>query len=1475
MKKTHKAIDSVYGLSPLQEGILFHTLERSGEDKYIVQVSCRIPGLHHDRWRAAWSRVIRRHDVLRTAFAWQKVAKPVQVVVAEASPDWEELSWPATDAGNCARELRSFLRDDRRRGINIAKAPLMRMTTVWLGNGECLFIWTYHHLILDAWSASIVMSGVLAAYAGDDEHALLTPPRFAAYLQHRATRSRRRAEHFWESHFKELGRPPRLLLSAPEGARGEGEMCSCSRESSLEVAQAITAFTRRMRCTLAHVVQAAWALILHRYCDSDEVVFGWVVSDRPADIAGIEGMVGLMVDTVPVRIRVSRTGTPQALINQIARVCMDVGEHSHLPLPEIQRLAGIAGGESLFETIVVIENLPAQLAPHKQSALAVSDRCAHWRTTYSLSLMAAFEERLKLQIAYDDHQHRPVAVNRLLDELHRLIEAVVAEPEASLDSIMDRAGLSCMGSYRSGPVTPLSDMPISADILARAGSMPDALALEALAAPGSALTGAALVESVRELTHTLKTRGIRRGDVVALEMRRSVGLVVAMLAVMESGAAFLPVDPALPALRKDFMIENSAACLRITDTEIIPIVASGSPPALLHGAAPVAYILYTSGSSGRPKGVAVGQRSLRALLESMAREPGLSQLDVLLATTTISFDISLLELLLPLLQGARLVLSPEGLLRDAESVAAALEQYGVTVMQATPTTWRMLAGAGWRGKANLRVWSGGEYLDRELAEWLVQCTEAVWNLYGPTETTIWSMRARVLPGQQTMDLGEPIENTYIRLLDGHGRHAARGIPAEIFIGGAGVAAGYVVEEGQSAFQSDPFHPDSSQRLYRTGDLARLDEQGRFCYVGRKDAQVKFRGMRLELAEIEGLLTEHPGVSQAAVKVCSIGGIDELVAYVVVNETVADADLLALLAARLPHGQVPARLVRLDLLPTTFNGKLDRAALPVPESRDLVSRGGETTSSVIEQVVAQIWATALSVPALRPCDNFFSEGGHSLKVIAAIAGINRAFSVAVPLSLLFQNPTPTQFARALERVLAGEAHGPAVIPGRTKRGVPQPLSSGQQRLWYVTRMDPGERPYLLAAAVKLTGRLDVPLLCRAFGSLQRRHCILRTVFREEGGRASQIVQADASLNFEVLDPAIDEAASGEWVRAEIARQVAKDLPLSGGVPARASLIRRSPTEHVLLLMIHHMLVDEWALGLLIQDLGRCYEALSCGSELTADEVALDFIDFAVAEQLKWEQHGYAREIAYWRQKLADLPLTTLPARRARPNVLVFRGANHTACISAELYSSIVRLAKSRAVTPFVVLLTGFLALLHRYLARTDLCVGMMDAGRDDPAIENIVGPFARPLALRVDLGEETSFESHLQTVQKTLIEGWLHRDAPFEHIVSSVSASRRTHVNPLFQIMLVMQNLRGAPPDFAGIQVEPLAVDTAIAEFDLMVEMFETQGGLTLRFSYNSNLYSATEISLFARRYESLLWVVSDDPAVPVSGIDVLQRDEAV
>lgn len=1472
MKGKHEAIDSVYGLSPLQEGILFHTLDRAGEDKYIVQVSCRLASLHHGRWRAAWSRVIRTHDVLRTAFAWQKVAKPVQVVLTEAIPDWQELSWKQDQGWE--QQLQSFLREDRKRGINIASAPLMRMTTVQLGGGACLFIWTYHHLILDAWSASIVMSDVLLNYAGDDELTAPAPPRFAAYLQHRATRSRRRAELFWESHFKGLGKSSRLQLSAPEGARGEGEMRAASRESSLEVAQAMTAFTRRMRCTLAHLVQAAWALMLHRYCDADDVVFGWVVSDRPADIVGVEGMVGLMVDTVPVRIAVSPTDSAQALLGRIGRICVDVAEHSHLPLPEIQRLAGVAGGESLFETIVVIENLPAQSAPHKQSAVQVNNRCAHWRTTYSLSLMAAFEDKLKLQIAYDDHQHRPVTVERLLGELHRLIEAIMAEPEASLDRIMDRAAMSCTSAYRTGPSTTLSDVPISADVLTRAASRPDAPAVEVAVTPGTGLTGAALVESVRHLNSILATHGIGRGDVVALEMSRTVALVVAMLAVMESGAAFVPIDPALPDLRKRFMIENSSARLRVTDRQITPIAVSGPAPACLQGATPVAYILYTSGSSGRPKGVAVGHGSLRALLESMARQPGLSQADVLLATTTISFDISLLELLLPLLQGARLVLAPEGLLRDTERLAAALTQYAVTVMQATPTTWRMLAASDWAGKLDLRVWSGGEYLDRELAEFLARRTAAVWNLYGPTETTIWSMRARVLPGQQTLDLGDPIDNTCIRLLDRHGRHAVRGIPAEIFIGGAGVAVGYVMEDGRSAFQSDPFDASGRGRLYQTGDLARVDEEDRVCYLGRKDAQVKFRGMRLELAEIESVLSEHPCVAHAAAKVCVIGGVEELVAYVVLKDTVADADLIALMAARLPYGQAPQRLVRLEALPTTFNGKLDRAALPAPQSNTGAHHGGAVTPSVIEQVVAQTWAATLSVPSLGPHDNFFSEGGHSLKVITAIAAINRTFAVTVPLSVLFQNPTPSEFARALEEFLAGEAHRHQGLPSRTERGVPQPLSSGQQRLWYITKIDPGERPYLLAAAVKLTGQIDEPLFCRAFEALQRRHCILRTVFREEGGRPSQIVQAEPSLQLAVIDPPGD-AADGDWVKAEIVRQVARDLPLSGGVPARASLLRCSPTENILLLMIHHMLVDEWALGLLIQDLGRCYEALRSGSGLTADESALDFIDFAAAEQLRLEQNGYAREFVYWKQKLANVPLTSLPTRRARPSVLAFRGGNHTACIPRELYSSVARLAKAHAVTPFVVLLTGFLALLHRYLARTDLCVGVMDAGRDDPAIENVVGPFARPLALRVELGGETAFESHLQTVQKTLIEAWLHREAPFEHIVSTVSASRRTHINPLFQIMLVMQNLRGAAPDFAGIQVEPLAVDTAIAEFDLMIEMFETHAGLTLRCSYNSNLYSAAEIDLFARRYESLFWVVTDDPAVPVSGIDVLQRDEAV
>jgi amino acid adenylation domain-containing protein len=1013
------------------------------------------------------------------------------------------------------------------------------------------------------------------------------------------------------------------------------------------------------------------------------------------------------------------------------------------------------------------------------------------------------------------------------------------------------------------------------------------------------LSGLSLVEAVAELRASLVARGVGKGCVIALELERTPGLLVAMLATMESGAAFLPIDPSLPELRKAYMIEDSGARFQILDRRAKdPASSQGEPPlqldfeiAELRGLSresttmgvseSVAYVLYTSGSSGRPKGVMISHRSLRNVLHSMASNPGLEKGDVLLATTTISFDIALLELLLPLLQGAKLVLAPDGFLRDVQDVANALTRFDVTVMQATPTTWRMLAATGWQGKENLRVWSGGEHLSRDLANFLLGRVQAVWNLYGPTETTIWSMVAKVVPGEAVVDLGEPIENTHVALLDRYGRHAPRNVPAELVIGGAGVALGYTSsEEGEEVFCVDAVESEMHERAYRTGDLVRLGDDNLIRYVGRKDSQVKLRGIRLELSEVERVLGEHENVTQAAVKVCAIDGVDELVAYVVVSGDVRDEHVLSAVQTRLPKAQTPKLIVRLESLPTTFNGKLDRSSLPDPRVVPGFRRGDGISPSVVEQIVTQVWAAALSVPSVGVRDNFFSLGGHSLNVIAAIAGINRAFGTSVPLARLFQFPTPLEFARELEIELkasgmAAQNERTGLCPVLTRRGEPQPLSSGQQRLWYVTQLDPGERPYVLAAAVRLRGVLDVAALSAAFESIQHRHSVLRTIFREEGGKPMQVVQADTSLHLKVVAAPAGESDVSLWVRQEINRLINLHLPLRGDVPARASLIRESPDEHVLLLMIHHILVDEWALGLLIQDLGIAYEEMRSGKVVERETGRLDFVDFAVAEQARLEANGFSREIAYWREKLADAPITSLPSRQARPNVPVFRGGNLTSSIPGDLYSSIVRLARSRAVTPFVVLLTGFLALLQRYLARADLCVGIMDSGRDDPSVENIVGPFARPLALRVEFGGETPFSTHLEGVQKTLIEGWVNRDAPFEQVVNSVGASRKTNINPMFQIMIVMQNMRGMTATFDGVTVEPVAVDTAIAEFDLMIEMFETCDGLTIRFSYNSNLYTKDEIDLLARRYESVFWVVTDDPSIPISAIDLLQRDEAV
>ncbi|MEV0683556.1 non-ribosomal peptide synthase/polyketide synthase [Nocardia sp. NPDC050378] len=1052
------------------------------------------------------------------------------------------------------------------------------------------------------------------------------------------------------------------------------------------------------------------------------------------------------------------------------------------------------------------------------------------------------------------------------------------------------------------------------------------------------LTYAEFGVRVARLARHLIGLGAGPGSLVAVAMRRGVEQLVAVHAVLAAGAAYVPVDPDHPADRTAYVLAQTAPVCVLTvagsglgvgesviEVDTLDLSAlSGDPIADGERCAPLrpenlAYVLFTSGSTGRPKGVAVPHRAVVNQLRWLQSACPLGADDVVLQKTPFTFDASVWELLWPLQVGARLVLAASDGHRDPAYLAAVTARHNVSVVQYVPSVLAAVmaettgtagdphhrSGDVSRRQSALRlVFAGGEALTTELARTVRERTGAtVVNLYGPTETAIQVTTHRFADDQgATVPIGSPVAETSVYVLDSRLHPVPAGVPGELYVAGVQLADGYHRRADLTAerFVANPF--GTGERLYRTGDLVtwRTTATGpALHYLGRTDFQVKLRGLRIEPAEIEAALTTVPGVGRAVVVVRSDDGkLDQLVAYIVRDNTEAEpvadarsasptvgvdgtvsgapnrdactpAELDAAVFATLPAYMVPGAYVFLDELPLTTSGKLDRRALPAPQARRTVHREPATT---IERIVAATFAGVLELDRVGADDDFFALGGNSLVATQVAARLGAALDARVAVRELFEASTVSGLAQRLDTLRGtGSRRGP--VAGRRPRRIP--LSPAQQRMWFLHRFDPRSAAYHIPVAIRLSGDLDVAALRAALGDLVARHETLRTTYPEFDGQATQLVG----------EPVVPELTVTGVAATDVSGAVAEVL--SGGfditteVPVRVALLRVTPTEHVLVLVVHHIAADGWSMGPLTRDLVAAYAARATGSAPQLPPLTVHYADYAL-----WQTEGLgsvddpdaplARQLGYWRHRLAALPdVITLPTDRRRPLIATNRGATFRTAFDADLHRGIEELARARRATTFMVLHAGLAVLLARLSAGSDIVVGTPVAGRGHRELDDLVGMFVNTLVLRAEVRGETGFADLLDQVRADDLDAFDNADVPFETLVDAVNPARSQGYSPLYQVSLALQNQRRAAFELPGLTLSGLELPDAPIEVDLdftFVDRFGADGepdGLDLELRYATDLFDAETVAAMATMLELVLRAAVRAPATPVGDLELL------
>ncbi|HEX7242510.1 MAG TPA: amino acid adenylation domain-containing protein, partial [Longimicrobiaceae bacterium] len=1051
-------LEAVYPLSPMQQGILYHTVLGAGrgDQPYLVQLTLEVRGaLEPAAYERAWRETVAAHGALRTGFVWEGVDEPLQVVEEGADLPWRWEDWRALPAEEREARWEAYLREDRARGFDLARPPLVRVAVFRVGDEAYRLAWTKHHLVLDGWSGAQVLREVSARYEAlrAGRGADLPRPRpyrdFVAWLR---AQDESAPEAFWREALRGFRAPTPLALPKAEEPRAgyDAAELRLSGEASRELA----AFARARKLTMNTLVQGAWALVLSRYAGEEDVVFGATVSGRPGELAGVEQMVGLFINTLPVRARL-RPGAPAGeWLAELQEEQAEARRFEHSPLVQVQGWSEVPAGEPLFDSLLVFENYPVD------EALRDATKGGPWiaggrsleRTTFPLTLMVVPGAATALRAAYDTARFDGGGVRRMLGHLAAAMAEMARDPGRRLDSVAllsdaERGAVLAAGrgERRSWEAGTLHGV-----FRAQVERTPDAVAV----------TRGAERWSYRELDRRsdalaarLRRVGVRPEARVCVLLERAPEMVAALLGVLKAGGAYVPLDPTHPADRLAYVLEDSGARVLLTQeslrgvlaaegVEVVTVDATSGDSVEVPDAGDVtpghlAYVIYTSGSTGRPKGVMGTHGAAVHFLRGMVECPGADASDAFLAVTTLTFDPSVLEVFLPLMVGARVVVADREQAADGTRLARLIEDEGVTVVQATPTTWRLLLLSGWTGDPRLRLLTGGEALPAELAGELRSRTGSVWNVYGPTETTVWATVHRALEGDPSdpVAVGRPIPEVEGYVLDPYGNPAPEGVAGELYLGGPGVARGYGGRPELTAerFVPDPFSGASGARMYRTGDRVRRRRDGALEFLGRVDFQVKVRGHRIEPGEVEAVLDAHPGIRHAVVVAREDRPGDvRLVAYSVaaVEPAPAFGELRAWLRERLPEYMVPSAFVALDGLPRTPSGKVDRNALPAPDAADTT---GLTPfvgpRSELEAEVARIWSEVLGVERVGVHHGFFELGGHSLRAMQLVSRVREALGVDYTLPALFAAPTVEGTALAVEAARAAGPREEDIAPAR--------------------------------------------------------------------------------------------------------------------------------------------------------------------------------------------------------------------------------------------------------------------------------------------------------------------------------------------------------------------------------------------------------------------------------------------------------------
>ncbi|WP_339305760.1 amino acid adenylation domain-containing protein [Paenibacillus sp. FSL L8-0435] len=1479
-------IENIYSLTPMQKGMWFHSALDRQTAAYFEQTRFTMRGaLDVQLFERSWMELAKRHLVLRANFVKGPAGEPLQIIYRDKPVgfEYEELLHLQMDEKQAYLDKKA--EEDKLRGFDMEHDALVRFTILRTEEQSYHVLWSFQHILMDGWCLAQLTQELFEAYsalASGEQLAGGKGSDYGAYIEWLEKQDDQAASAYWMAFL--AGYEGQTVLPGQKELAPNGRFTAdhVTAELGKDLSERMDRVAKQRLVTVNTLLQAIWGVMLQKYNGTNDAVFGSVVAGRPAEIPGIESMIGLFINTVPVRVTSEADTVFADLMAKLQERALESGRYDYYPLYEIQ--ARSVQKQNLINHIIAFENYPVdeqmeQAGDQQHGDLTIADVQMEEQTNYNFNVTVVPGDEIEIRFDFNAEVFDKASIERLKGHLVHLLEQVADNPEITvgeLELVTEAEKADLLGRFNDTT----TEFPCGKTLIQlfeeQAERIPDAAAISL---NGQELTYRELNERVNCLARTLRSHGISKGRLVAIMAERSIEMVVGMLAAHKAGSAYVPIDPEYPEERIRFLIEDSGAQVMLTQSRLRERLAGSDSVILLddesfyhedrtnlnsgNEATDLACIIYTSGTTGKPKGNLVSHRNIVRIVRN-TNYIDITERDHVLQLSSYSFDGAIFDIFGALTNGARLVLVPHETLLEIGQLADLIQRERISVMLITTAFFNVLVDVNVDCLRDVRaILFGGERVSvGHVRKALAHIGPGRLNhLYGPSESTVYTTYLPVDfvdESALTVPIGRPISNTTVYIVDSQNKLLPIGVAGELCVGGEGLVQGYNNRPELTAekFVDHPFVP--GERMYRTGDLAKWLPDGTIEYVGRTDDQVKVRGFRIELGEIEAQLQKVEGIRKTTVFAReNASGEKQLCAYYEADRELPAAELKSVLSQKLPAYMIPAYLIQLERLPLTTNGKVDRRSLPAPEESLQPGEGHTPPRTPLEASLAEIWKSVLGLEHIGVHDNFFDLGGHSLRATTLVSKVHQELNVELPLRDVFRYSTIEEMALALSRI---EEQLFSSIPLADERAC-YPLSSAQKRLFILNQLEGADQSYNMPGVLLLEGSIDHSLLEKAFRGLIERHETLRTGFEIVQGEAVQRI-------YESVDFAVVCRHANEEEAAAVVQAFIRPFDLAKPPLLRAELVELAADRYLLMFDMHHIISDGVSMDVFVEELVRLY-----GGE-SLEPLHIQYKDYAVWQQSDEQKVQLKREEAYWLDRYrGELPVLEMPTDYPRPAVQSYEGHTLTSFVDEATNEGLKQLAAQRGTTLYMVLLAAYTVLLHKYTGQDDLIVGTSIAGRTHGDMQPLIGMFVNTLAIRNYPASEKTFLSYLEEVKETTLGAYEHQNYPFEELVDKVQVSRDLSRNPLFDTMFSLQNLEESEFELEGLKLSPYPSEYGMAKFDLSVDVTEENGGLECNFEFATALYKESTIRRLSIHFGHLLAAIVSRPDAKIAELDLLTAEE--